>query len=51
MDPAVEAGNLPVGIADQYLVFLAAIHGNATDVRDLIIQRVALVFIDTVESD
>ena len=47
----VKAGYLPVRITDKHLVFPAAIHGDTTDVRDLLIQEIAFAFIDTVKRD
>jgi hypothetical protein len=51
MNLAVEAGYLPVRIADQHFILLAAIHSNATDVRNFLVYKIPPAFIDAVESN
>ena len=47
---AVKARDLSVRIADQDFVFLASIHGDTAYMHNFLIQKIALAFINTVDS-
>jgi hypothetical protein len=51
MHLTVKPRYLPVRIADEHLVFPAAVHGDTSNVGDLLIQQVTLTLVDAVESD